>query len=778
MKSLRFLVAVLLGSATVSQAASSVVPGSETAHAANFGWINGLWDPATPAGLVVTDHFMAGHAYAANVGWVDFGDGAPTGTSGQYRQTAGDIGVNHDGSGGLAGYAYGANIGWIFFDPSIAEPPRIDLASGTFSGYAYSANCGWVNLASLQTVIAELVAPLAQVITFPKPPAKFYLSEGPIHLYASASSGLPILLEVVSGPARVAGEALVITGTGKVVVRASQPGNVDYRAAQPITHTFTVVTDPVRAMLTQLQHVYDGTPKSASVVGHAQEPILTYVVNREESSNPPVNAGSYTVKAAVDGRTLSGKLVILPAPLTVTALHQRRFVGEENPPLGLVFEGFANGDDEATVFAAEKARRPVAVTPAKKSSPGGVYPITATGGALANYRLVPIQGRLTVETFAGRYEALLVDAEERPAAKVELVVAASSTVFTGKLTVSGELSPLPFKGTLTIDSQAEQASGRTDPILKGENVYSVGFTLPFEADFAAELSANAEDIANSDSGKKLYTPTAADQVPVGTHTLVLASAVPADAGTPLGAGHAVAVLDAKGVLKLTGRLGDATPFTTALAADPQAGFRCFTLPYKRLDSHLAGWLGLQDHPGLTGRMWIPAGADTQLWWQKAAGEKDASYRDGFGPVTCLVTLDPWVKPGKNRSLADLLELPDTGDFAVALQGVESDSMLDLPTQLQMDASNQWKVASETNPTSWNAKVNPANGLISGGFTLMDTVPGVARPVQRRVSFTGVARQPHGAVIEELGAGQFLVPALPGEGAAVAGAVRFERPLER
>jgi hypothetical protein len=105
-------------------------------------------------------------------------------------------------------------------------------------------------------------------------------------------------------------------------------------------------------------------------------------------------------------------------------------------------------------------------------------------------------------------------------------------------------------------------------------------------------------------------------------------------------------------------------------------------------------------------------------------------------------------------------------------------MLDLPTQLQMDASNQWKVASETNPTSWNAKVNPANGLISGGFTLMDTVPGVARPVQRRVSFTGVARQPHGAVIEELGAGQFLVPALPGEGAAVAGAVRFERPVER
>lgn len=782
MKSLRFLVAVLLGSATVSQAASSIVPGSETAHAANFGWINGLWDPAAPAGLVVTDHFIAGHAYAANVGWVDFGDGAPTGTSGQYRQTAGDIGVNHDGSGGLAGYAYGANIGWIFFDPSIAEPPRIDLASGTFSGYAYSANCGWVNLASLQTVIAEVVAPLAQVITFPKPPAKFYLSEGPIHLYASASSGLPILLEVVSGPARVAGEALVITGTGKVVVRASQPGNVDYRAAQSITQTFTVVSDPVRAMLTQLQHVYDGTPKSAGVVGHAQEPILTYVINREESSDPPVNAGTYTVKAAVDGRSLTGKFVILPAPLTVTAEHQRRFVGEANPPLGLVFEGFAAGDDEETVFADERALRPVAVTPAKTSSPGGVYDITPSGGALANYRLVPIPGRLTVETFAGRYEALLVDTNAEPAAKVELLVAASSAVFTGKLTVSGELNPLPFKGTLTIDPQAEQAIGRTDLIRKGENVYSVQLTLPFEADFAAELSANDQDFAATELGKKLYTPTAADQVPVGTHTLVLASAEPADAGTPLGAGHAVAVLDAKGVLKLTGRLGDATPFTAALAADPQAGFRCFTLPYKRLNSYLAGWLGLQDHPGLAGRMWIPESADAQLWWQKAAGERDASYRDGFGPLTCLVTLDPWVKPDKNRSLADLLELPEGGDFLVVHEGVDSEAAINLPTELEWVAENQIRViAPDTEPanaTSWKAKINPANGVISGGFTLLDSPPGVARPLQRRVSFIGVARQPHGSVSQGLGAGQFLVPALPGEGAAAAGAVRFERPPER
>ena len=50
--------------------------------------------------------------HAANVGWIDTGNGTPAGGV-QYSQTGGEWGVNHDGAGNLSGYAYGANVGWI-----------------------------------------------------------------------------------------------------------------------------------------------------------------------------------------------------------------------------------------------------------------------------------------------------------------------------------------------------------------------------------------------------------------------------------------------------------------------------------------------------------------------------------------------------------------------------------------------------------------------------------------------------------------------------------------
>jgi len=40
----------------------------------------------------------------------------------------------------------------------------------------------------------------------------------------SSTSGLPVTLEVVSGPALVEGHELTVTGVGTVVLRASQAG--------------------------------------------------------------------------------------------------------------------------------------------------------------------------------------------------------------------------------------------------------------------------------------------------------------------------------------------------------------------------------------------------------------------------------------------------------------------------------------------------------------------------------------------------------------------------
>jgi N-acetylneuraminic acid mutarotase len=57
---------------------------------------------------------------------------------------------------------------------------------------------------------------------------------------ASASSGLPVQLAVVSGPARVVGRTVTLEGAGTVVLRATQPGDDAYAPAAPVERTFTV----------------------------------------------------------------------------------------------------------------------------------------------------------------------------------------------------------------------------------------------------------------------------------------------------------------------------------------------------------------------------------------------------------------------------------------------------------------------------------------------------------------------------------------------------------
>jgi hypothetical protein len=60
-----------------------------------------------------------------------------------------------------------------------------------------------------------------------------------LRLAAAASSGLPVTF-TVSGPATIYGSLLTATGTGTVMVTASQAGNSTYAAAPTVTRTFTV----------------------------------------------------------------------------------------------------------------------------------------------------------------------------------------------------------------------------------------------------------------------------------------------------------------------------------------------------------------------------------------------------------------------------------------------------------------------------------------------------------------------------------------------------------
>lgn len=83
---------------------------------------------------------------------------------------------------------------------------------------------------------------LGQMITFDALPNRI-LGDAPFDLSASASSGLPVQFNLVSGPASLSGNRLTLSNQsgGRVAVRASQPGNSNYLAAADVERSFEVL---------------------------------------------------------------------------------------------------------------------------------------------------------------------------------------------------------------------------------------------------------------------------------------------------------------------------------------------------------------------------------------------------------------------------------------------------------------------------------------------------------------------------------------------------------
>jgi trimeric autotransporter adhesin len=80
----------------------------------------------------------------------------------------------------------------------------------------------------------------AQSINFALPTSPVTYGVSPIALSASATSGLAVILTVVSGPGTVSGTTLVVTGVGTVTVAANQAGNGNYAAAPQVTQSIVV----------------------------------------------------------------------------------------------------------------------------------------------------------------------------------------------------------------------------------------------------------------------------------------------------------------------------------------------------------------------------------------------------------------------------------------------------------------------------------------------------------------------------------------------------------
>jgi len=91
------------------------------------------------------------------------------------------------------------------------------------------------------TILVRAATMSSQTINFMLPATQPFTTL-PLALMATASSGLEVSFEVVSGPGRVNGSDLEFTGVGSVTVRAAQSGNAQFAPAPAVERTIEVFT--------------------------------------------------------------------------------------------------------------------------------------------------------------------------------------------------------------------------------------------------------------------------------------------------------------------------------------------------------------------------------------------------------------------------------------------------------------------------------------------------------------------------------------------------------
>lgn len=97
-----------------------------------------------------------------------------------------------------------------------------------------------------------------QAISFPQIP-NHLSTDAPFAIEATATSGLPVSFEILSGPASIQGNIITLTGEeGEVLVRATQEGDSQYDPAIPVDNSFMVLNPATFLPVIDARHPLPG----------------------------------------------------------------------------------------------------------------------------------------------------------------------------------------------------------------------------------------------------------------------------------------------------------------------------------------------------------------------------------------------------------------------------------------------------------------------------------------------------------------------------------------
>ncbi|MFN6962583.1 MAG: YDG domain-containing protein [Pyrinomonadaceae bacterium] len=251
------------------------------------------------------------------------------------------------------------------------------------------------------------IAKANQTITFTGAPATAIYNTN-FAVTATSDSGLAVTVTSSGACSNVGTTVTMTSGTGTCSLRASQGGDANYNAAEDQYQTTTAQKAAATIVLSDLEHTYDATPKSAtatatadSLAGAMNELTSLSVVSITYDSSPtaPTNAGSYAVAATLtndnyEAEPATGTLVINKRSLSVTADDKTITFGDADPTFTFAYGAFAGSDGDTDIDT------PPTCGVAGPHSNAGSYTIACSGGSDNNYSFSFTDGTLTINKAA------------------------------------------------------------------------------------------------------------------------------------------------------------------------------------------------------------------------------------------------------------------------------------------------------------------------------------------------------------------------------------------
>lgn len=231
-------------------------------------------------------------------------------------------------------------------------------SAGNFT-VKFENECGASNASNVISFANDLQT---QTVSLAPTANQVYAFGTKIPLTASATSGLPVNLEILSGTATIVNDTLLINSGGTIVIKASQDGSIDYAAATPVYDT---------VLITQGSQTITFNSISDKIVSD-----VAFALDATASSNLPIAYSIISGNATISGNVLN---IIGAGTVTVRAAQ----AGNANVTAATsVDQSFCVGVRNLTTIQGPSTVCINTFTYTTQSIPGATYVWTANNGAI------------------------------------------------------------------------------------------------------------------------------------------------------------------------------------------------------------------------------------------------------------------------------------------------------------------------------------------------------------------------------------------------------------